>query len=313
MAKARIRQTTSSDDGKSERTVQSVSMSRRSASRSVRVNRGGRRSVTRGRRRFESAVAQFDVADRLRQAGWTSFRLRATPWHPVKIAGIVMAVAALALFSFAHTGDEWFVYAEDVEVRNLAYLDGDDVFRQSGVEGWNIFWLTPDQVSDRLLAIPYVETADVDIRLPAHLIIDIRELQPIALWVTKDATYWLSADGAALPAIAATDEGLPQLIDVLGEAQAITNDSALAVDRDVLASALALMDRIPALDDKIRYNRNFGLNFPLPEHDVWVYWGDGLNTSTKLDNLKAALAILPELEEPATLVDLRSIHRPYVR
>ena len=253
------------------------------------------------------------MADRLRQAGRNSFRLRATPWQPAKIAGIAVAVAMLVLLSLTHTADEWFVYAEDFEVRNLSYLDVSDIYRQSGVDGWNVLWLTPDQIRDRVLAIPYIESAEVDVRLPSRIVIDVTELQPIALWVTKDATYWLSADGTALPAIASTDEDLPQLIDVLGEAQAISGDSTLAVDSDVLASSLALMDRLPGLEDKIRYNRNFGLNFPLPDQEIWVYWGDGLNTDAKLDNLKAAEALLPELEEPASLIDVRFIHRPYVR
>ncbi len=221
-------------------------------------------------------------------------------------------MAAVALLGLTQYSDAWFVYAEDVQVRNLSYLDGEDVYRQSGIEGWNSLWLTPGEIKDRVQAIPYVESVDVDIRLPAQIVIDVEELQPIALWVTKDATYWLTSSGVALPAIAST-EGLPQLVDALGEAQAIGDGASLAVDPDVLASALALMDRLPGLKDEIRYNRNFGLNFPLPDQEIWVYWGDGQDTSAKLENLKAAEALLPELEEPATLIDVRFKHRPYLR
>lgn len=293
--------------------MQSVSISRRAAPRSTRVNRGGRRSVARGRRRFESAVAQFEVANRLRQAGGFSEWLRGTPWSPAKIAGIMVAAAAITVLGLTHTSDAWFVYAEDVEVRNLSYLDSGAVYAQTGIEGWNVLWLTPDDVRERVLSIPYVESADVDVRLPARVVIDVKEMRPIALWVTNDATYWLSADGTALPAAASTEETLPQIIDTLGEAQAISPEGTLAIDADVLASALSLMDRLPNLDDKIRYNRDFGLNFPLPDKDVWVYWGDGLDTSTKLENLKAAEALLSELEEPASLIDVRFTNRPYVR
>lgn len=307
------RQPESSDDDRSERTVQSVSISRRTASRSARVNRGGRRSVARGRRRFESAMAQLEVTDRLRRAGEASTFLHGTPWHPAKIAGALVAAAAISLLVLLHTGDAWYVYAEDVQVHNLTYLDGEEIFRQSGVEGWNVLWLTPDLVQQRVQENLYVETASVDIHLPARLVINVQEMQPVALWVTNDATYWLTSDGLALPAIASTDETLPQLIDALGEARAIRSDSQLAVDRQVLASAMALMDRLPALGHKIRYNRNYGLNFPLPDQELWVYWGDGENTDAKLSNLDAAKDLLAELEEPASLIDVRFIHRPYVR
>ena len=46
MAKTKVRQSTPSEEDRTERTVESVSMSRRSANRSVRVNRGGKRSVS---------------------------------------------------------------------------------------------------------------------------------------------------------------------------------------------------------------------------------------------------------------------------
>ncbi|MFN2200976.1 MAG: cell division protein FtsQ/DivIB [Caldilineaceae bacterium] len=313
MARTGNSQNESSGDKKSERTVHSVSISRREAPRSTRVNKGGKRSVARGKRRFESAVAQFEVTDRLQRVNWIALRPHGTAWFPAKLAGALLAIAAVAFIGLSQTGDAWFVYAEDVEVDNLSYLHSNDIYRMSGVDGWNIFWLTRHGVRDRIQANPYVESARVDVRLPAKIQIDVAELQPIALWVTKDATYWLTADGVAVPAIASTDEQLPQLIDALGEAEAIGDGSTLAVDPSILASALALMDRLPDLGDKIRYNRNFGLNFPLPDQDIWVYWGDGQDTSTKLENLQAAEALLPELEEPATLIDVRYTHRPYLR
>ena len=293
--------------------MHSVSISRRAAPRSTRVNKGGKRSVSRGKRRFESAVAQFEVTDRLQHVDWLALRPHGTRWFPAKIAGVLLAAVAVAFLGLSQTGDAWFVYAEDVEVNNLTYLHGNDIYRMSGVEGWNVFWLTRREVRERIQENPYIDSATVDIRLPAKIVIDVDELQPIALWVTKDTTYWLTADGTALPAIASTDEQLPQLIDTLAEAEAIGDETELAVDPSILTSALALMDRLPALNDKIRYNRDFGLNFPLPDQNVWVYWGDGQNTNTKLENLQAAEALLPKLEEPATLIDVRPIHRPYLR
>ena len=86
-----------------------------------------------------------------------------------------------------------------------------------------------------------------------------------------------------------------------------------AVDADVLDSALALMGQMPALNNKVRYNRGVGLNFPMPGHDIWVYWGDGANTESKMENLAAARLALASLEESPQIVDVRYVHRPYFR
>jgi len=301
------------EEPEAERTVQSISISRRAASRSSRVNRGGKRTVSRGRRRFSTAIAGMAPTKRFRRFGFASARPRGTPWRPAKIAGILVIIMAIAAMSLIYYSDSWYVYADDVQVRNLTYIDDSDVYRASGLEGWHILWLTPDDVSEMTLNNPYVKSAKVTINLPVSILIDVEEYQPIALWVTSDMTYWLLDDGTALPAIAPTDESLPQLIDVLGEAKALSSGSTLSVNTEVLKSALSLMEEMPELQNRIRYNRNFGLNFPFPEDEVWVYWGDGQNTGAKMNNLIAALSLLPDREEPARLIDVRFIQRPYIR
>ena len=212
-----------------------------------------------------------------------------------------------------HTDDEWFVYAEDVRFTNVSYLDPAELYRQSGIEGWNLLWLTDSLVRERILEHPYVVDATVSLRLPAQITVSVVETRPIALWVMRDATLWLTSEGRALPAAGPTDPSLPQIIDILGEAQAIGSGSERAIDPAVLDSALALMAQMPSLHHKVRYNRDVGLNFPMPDHDVWVYWGDGENMERKLENLAAARTALAKLEKPPQLVDVRFVHSPYFR
>ncbi len=297
-----------------DRPVQSVSISRRSARRTDRVSHGGKRTVARSRRRFAAILESMFTFPRLRGLGLASVRPKGTPWTRAKIAGIMVISVAVGLLALIYSSDSWYVYAEDVHFRNLSYLQESDVYRSSGIEGWHVFWLTPDQVSKMVEQSPYIEQAKVAINLPLRVSVDVKELQPIALWVTKDATYWLTEDGKALPAIAATDKSMPQIIDVLGEAKAIgAEGDKLAVNPKVMESALSLMQEMPELENKIRYNRNFGLNFPLTDEEVWVYWGDGQNTAAKMKNLLAAKSLLPDREEPASLIDVRFIQRPYIR
>jgi cell division protein FtsQ len=112
---------------------------------------------------------------------------------------------------------------------------------------------------------------------------------------------------SALPELA-----LPQIVDSLQEARAI-GDGPLALDRTVLDAALALVKALPELEGKVRYNQSVGLNFPLPEPAVWVYWGDGLDLETKMLNLDATRQLVRASEDPAQILDLRFEDRPYLR
>jgi hypothetical protein len=85
------------------------------------------------------------------------------------------------------------------------------------------------------------------------------------------------------------------------------------MDPQVLKSALTLMVAMPELGGTVRYNESVGLNFPLPEPAVWVYWGDGFELEAKMDNLAVAREMLRNAEEAAQIVDVRLIDRPYVR
>lgn len=292
--------------------VHSVSIPRTAATARNRPAAGRRRTVKRGMRRFESAIARLEIGERLPSAAGITRVALGSGWHPSKIVSALLVVAAVAALTLIHVDDDWFVYAEDVQFRNLTYLDSAELYRQSEVEGWNTLWLTTSHIRNQLLDHPYVADATVNIRLPAQVTVDVVETYPVALWVTKDETLWLTAGGAALPAAGPTDPALPQIIDILGEAQAVGRDTR-AVDADVLDSALALMGQMPALNNKVRYNRGVGLNFPMPGHDIWVYWGDGANTESKMENLAAARLALASLEESPQIVDVRYVHRPYFR
>ncbi len=292
--------------------VHSVSIPRTAATARNRRVSGRRRTVKRGMRRFESAIARLEIGERLPSAAGITRIALGSGWHPSKLVSALLVAAAVAALALIHVDDDWFVYAEDVQFRNLSYLDPAELYRQSEVEGYNTLWLTTGDIRDHILGHPYVADASVSIRLPAQVTVDIVEIYPIALWVTKDETLWLTAGGKALPAAGPTDPALPQIIDILGEAQAVGRQTR-AVDAAVLDSALALMAQMPALNNKVRYNRGVGLNFPMPGHDIWVYWGDGKNTESKMENLAAARLALASLEEPPQIIDVRYVHRPYFR
>ena len=279
-----------------------------------------KRVASRQKRRFEAVFSRIPIP--------TNFAIRLhgvevpavllpTPWHFSKVASILLLLGALASVYLLHSQEDWFVYREDVRFHNLIRMRGDELYQGLNLDGLNVFWVEPESIRSALLALPWVEDAQVTVGLPAAISVNVTEMTPAAVWVTNNGNYWLSMNGAALP-IATLDESalpelaLPQIVDTLQEARVI-GDGPLAMNPQVLNSALTLMAAMPELGDTVRYNRSVGLNFPLPDPNLWVYWGDGFDIEAKMENLAVARDLVRHAEKPAQIVDVRLLDRPYVR
>jgi cell division septal protein FtsQ len=205
----------------------------------------------------------------------------------------------------------WFVYREHVTIGGVTYLQADALYQASGVESWNIFWLSSRQIRDRLLALPQVQATSVEIRLPNQVSIYVQEQQPVALWVTNAETLWLMANGAALPMHGQRYAALPQIVDPQQDAQAVSMAPQPAMEQTILNAALALLQKRPEIE-QLRFNRDYGLNFNLPNTLTWVYWGDGRDLEVKFAHLDAALALIQSGQAKPQVIDVR-YERPYIR
>jgi hypothetical protein len=272
-----------------------------------------KRAVTQQMRRVEVAIS--GLPGKLRSVGTLPgiSLLSGSGWHMSKLVSILLLAGVIFAVSMVHTQDAWFVYAEDVSFVNLVHLRADDLYAQSDMDGMNIFWLQPQALRQRLLENEWIEDVRVKIGLPAVVTVEVQEMNPIAVWITSDGAYWVAANGAALPVAGDPARDLPQIIDSQLEARDPSRGEHLAIDPQILSSALTLMETLPETEGKVRYNRTVGLNFPLPKPEVWVYWGNGFHMEEKLTNLTATLEFVQASEEPAQIVDIRLIDRPYVR
>jgi hypothetical protein len=230
---------------------------------------------------------------------------------------------ALTTVLWAHMDLRWFVYADSVEFENLSYLTAEELYPATELEGWSIFWVLPEQVSELLLAHPYVADVDVRVRLPNKVTIDVAEEKPTAIWMTDAGPMWVLSDGSALEVRTVPDQPietqlldedgrmLPTIVDVQQAAVSV-RAKHLAVDLDVLDSALVLMEEMPELES-VRYNKGIGLNFALPDTDYWIYWGDGLDLEGKLENLTLSRELLDSGELAGQIVDVRFREHPIIR
>lgn len=283
-----------------------------------------KRVASRQKRRFESAFARIpkptklgvSLHDMALHGVALPAVLQPTPWSLSKVLSLLLMLGAMASLLLLHSEEDWFVYREDVRFHNLIRMQSDELYQELNLDGLNIFWVEPESIRSALLALPWVEDAQVNVSLPATLSVNVTEMTPAAVWVTNRGNYWLSMNGSALP-IATLEESalpelaVPQIIDSLEEARQI-GDGPLEMEPQVLNSALTLMAAMPELGGTVRYNRSKGLNFPLPDPAVWVYWGDGFDLETKMANLALARDLVRNSEEPAQIIDVRLIDRPYV-
>jgi hypothetical protein len=279
-----------------------------------------KRIASRQKRRFDTIVARLPKLPDVRlqlQSITVPAAMQPTPWSISKSLSLLLLLGALVSFYLLHSDESWFVYREDVRFHNLIRMRGDDLYQAIDLEGLNIFWVEPEAIREALIALPWVEDAHVDVKLPAAVSVSITEMSPVAVWVTNEGNYWLAMNGETLP-IATLEESalpeiaLPQIIDSLQEAR-VVGEGPLRIDPQVLKSALTLIAAMPELGGSVRYNESVGLNFPLPDPAVWVYWGNGFDLEAKMQNLEITREMLRTYEKPAQIVDVRLTERPYVR
>ena len=115
-------------------------------------------------------------------------------------------------------------------------ISAEEIFAASQVEGHNIMLIRPADVAQRVTALPGIAAADVHVRLPNQVLIDVREHLPLVAWQGITTTVWLSAEGAEVP-----QAGAPA-------AAHLTDKSGVAAGRKPadLAGHSAAARRLPA-------------------------------------------------------------------
>lgn len=290
---------------------------RRSAGRVATGPAKRQRSGQLRRRQFEAAMARLDpqlavgsFAQRVRGVQWGQL---ATGWNPSKFVSLLLLLGVSAMLVLIHTQDQYFLYREDVSFENLTYLEAQELYDVSEIEGWSAFWLQPETVRTALQRHPYVADAQVVVTFPGKAQVAVQEVQPTALWVTDEGILWLLADGTALPMRHDNSEGLLQILDGSQAAKDVGQSAVMdhaAIQAEVVTSALRLAAHFPGLG-ALRYNESIGLNFAIPNAGTWVYWGDGNHSEQKLQNLTAIQQVLQQQGRTTPIIDLRYPERPY--
>jgi hypothetical protein len=114
-------------------------------------------------------------------------------WVLLVLAVLVSCVA------FASSDERFFVY--EAQIVGAAHLDAGSIYQAAAIDKQSIFWISPRRVEAQLTGLGGVKSVRVHCSLPASVVIQVEERQPILLWrlETLQQDWWLDDEGVVLP------------------------------------------------------------------------------------------------------------------
>jgi len=147
-----------------------------------------RRVVPWWRRRSALAAWALLVLAGLAAAGWGSWQIG---W-PQKLAGEARTAVVAASVDLGFTVEEVFVIGRQ-ETSRATLLETLAVRRGAAILDYDI-----QAARERLLALPWVQTASIERLLPDTVVVQITERRPLALWQYQGDFALIDEDGAVI-------------------------------------------------------------------------------------------------------------------
>src|SRR3990172_10592992 len=256
-----------------------------------------RAPVSRARRRYDIALGQPGVEVSL-------------PGIPLTFNARTLAIA-LALICGA--GMLFFLSGAVFEagaptVRANLYLPAEMVAGASGVEGENVFSLSPLEVNRALVgANPGVRQVRMNIGWPNRVTLTVEERVPILAWQQGATRYWVDAEGVFF--VAPGDRAGLVAVDVPEAGPEVRLNSQPSVDPQVVSGALQLMAAFPEMAPVV-YDARRGLGLHDPRG--WaVYFGTAADIGRKADLYQRVISGILARGVTPRWVSVEDLRQPY--
>lgn len=246
-----------------------------------------------------AAHAAASQAPRTPRAPATPLRVRlGASWQIyVRIGSIVLIVAGCIVgFWGLLRLPQLTVTANTTLIGGSQRISTQEIFKACQVENRNILLVRPAAVKERVAALPGIAHADVHVRLPNQVLIDVREHLPLVTWHGITTTLWLSADGAEVPQA--------------GEAPPLTlNDLSGIPLADITPTWQAVLPQLEAIRQvrpdlaELSYGKLEGLYLRSPKG--WTVWLGDEEILAKLAMLDAVENEIAARGERPTVLDMR--------
>jgi cell division protein FtsQ len=258
---------------------------------------GRRAPVSRARRRYDIALGQPGVEVSLPGIP-LSFNART-----LAIALALLCGAGMLLFLSGAAFE-----AGTPEVQGNNYLPAEIIASAAGVQGKNVFSLSPRAVNTALVtADPGVRQARMSIGWPNRVILTVEERVPILAWQQGTARFWVDAEGVFF--VAPGDrEGLVA-VDVPEAGPEVRLNSQPSIEPQVVSGALQLMAAFPEMAPVV-YDARRGLGLHDPRG--WaVYFGTATEVGRKADLYQRVISGILARGVTPQWVSVEDLRQPY--
>ena len=226
-----------------------------------------------------------------------------------KLLGLAVLLAASGLMYDVASSPELRVSRVSVVGNQL--MSAAEIEAAAGVTGLNLFWIRRSDVDQRLRLLPPVESAEISIELPDHVLIQLKERAPVAIWQAGETPFLVDRDGLVLAA-RPSEQPLMVVRDTSGQPVAPgTRVSADAV-RGVGELDARLSDTFGSQQRQYEYSHESGLNV-VQSVGPRLIVGGGDNLDWKVAAIRTIVRHLEANRRSAELIDVRFGDRPYYR
>ena len=223
------------------------------------------------------------------------------------LTAVLLGLWALTVHS-AWTGAVFEVTEIRIEGANL--MSEAQIRSISQLRGLPSFAVDPQAVEQRLESYGEIDGAQLRVRWPNQVTIEVQERRPIVEWQDGTQVWWLNASGVAF----IQREPYPGLVRVVAEQPVleIDEDALLpAILPEVLWEAVAVAEQLPHIGD-LTYSPIHGIGFEDPRG--WkVLVGQGGDLESKLQVYAALTAALMERGVKVQLVSIEDPSAPYYK
>lgn len=245
---------------------------------------------------------------------------------------ISLALLAFCLVIFWIAGQSPTLYLSSVPVEGNRYISDRAVLEQSGLNGVHIFAVDAEAARQRVAVIPGILSAEVVVRWPNDVRVQVTEDEPVAIWQENGRSYWVNHAGNLIDMV---DQSvmLPRIVATLPPPRpldlTLTTNKPLADDlpegQTVLTPATYLMHVPPELLDDVRlltqhYPEITDFGFELANGlSFWdargwtVYFGVGGDATFKHAVYEALTADLAARAVTPEYISVANPQRPYYR
>ena len=255
-----------------------------------------RRSEMRMGRSYELTVAQ----ERLPVRSASRLRTSRSP----RVASLLLAICLLAILAHLFLSDAYYVY--EVTVRGNGLVSAEEVFQQTAMQGYSVFFVNPVHAEDRIRGLPDVREAEVRISLPNRMVIDLREREALVVWQTGEDRYGVDEDGLIVSL--RSDVG-PDITIVDLDSQPLQLGGQ--VDREAVNAVETYRSFLSGVSE-FEYSREYGLSYR-NEYGWRVYLGNGEGAELKVAILDALVQRLASQALIVECIDVRFPESPLYR